>query len=202
MKAIVFMGSPRINGNTHLLSWAWFEAFKEAGGQAEFVPLAQRKITPCLECGGCDETGECILEDDMTEIYTQLAEADTIVLASPIFFYNITSFTQALVERSQACWVGKYRLGRPLGSKGRTGIFLSLGATKGKRLFEGPQRTIRYFFDAIDATYVGGLFYRGIEARGAIKEHPRALTEVRALAKAVAQGLPVESWPLINDPCP
>ncbi len=196
------MGSPRSGGNTDILSRAWLEAFEEAGGQVDFVPLVRRRISPCLECGGCDETGECILDDDMREIYPLMAEAELIIVASPIFFYNITAYTQALVERSQAFWVAKYRLGRRPSPKTRLGIFFSLGATKGRRLFEGPQRTIRYFFDAIDAHYLGGLFYRGIEAQGAIREHPLALSQVKDLARAIASGVPPEDWPLVKDPCP
>jgi len=183
-----FMGSPRAGGNTDILLDALLAGATAAGGHVEKTMLAGSRITPCLECGGCDETGECVLDDDMTPLYGRIAAADVIVVASPIFFYNITSHTQALVERSQAFWKGKYALKRGvLGGKRRRGVFLSLGATRGKLLFDGPLRVMRYFFDAIDAEFAGALLYRGIEAKGAVKEHPSALEEGRKLGGLLAE---------------
>ena len=66
-------------------------------------------------------------------------------------------------------------------------MFLSLGATRGKRLFEGVQLVVRYFFDAIDADSCGALLYRGIEEKGAIRAHPTALTEARELGVRLAK---------------
>ena len=183
------MGSPRKKGNTDLFLNALISGFEEDGGKAEKITLIPNKITPCIECGSCDETGVCVLEDGMTPIYEKIAASDVVVVASPIFFYNITSSTQALVERSQACWTSKYFLKKsPYGGKKRQGFFLSIGATKGKLLFDGVLRVIRYFFDAIDADFVGALLYRGVEKKGAIKDHPEALKEARELGRYIALG--------------
>lgn len=201
MKILAFQGSPRIGGNTDTLLKAFLEGARKAGAEVEKYDLYRLEFSPCIECGGCDETGECVLEDDLTPLYPKLFEADVIVLASPIFFYNLSSRTQALVERSQACWVRKYVL-KEISQKKRHGIFLSLGATKGKKLFEGVQRVIRYFFDAISAEYQGGLFYRGIEKRGEIKKHPSALKEAHALGLSVGRGDPPETWPLVRTSTP
>lgn len=184
-----FMGSPRMGGNTDILLDTLLAEAAAHGAETERVVLAGRDITPCIECGGCDETGVCVLNDGMTPLYEKIEDSDVVVLASPIFFYNITSFTQALVERAQACWIGKYRLKRgPYGGKMRRGIFLSIGASRGKLLFDGVLRVVRYFFDATDATFDGALLYRGIEKRGAIREHPAALKEARALGALLAEG--------------
>ncbi|NDY43477.1 flavodoxin family protein [Dissulfurirhabdus thermomarina] len=182
-------GSPRRGGNTEILLDALLEGAAGAGAAVERVRLADKKISPCIECGGCDATGVCVLDDDMTPLYDALAAADAVVLASPMFFYNITAFTQAVVERSQACWVGKHVLGRgPLGGKRRRGFFLSVGATRGARLFEGARLVVRYFFDAVDADPTGALLYRGIEKRGEIRRHPAALDEARAVGARLGAG--------------
>ncbi|WP_456371090.1 flavodoxin family protein [Thermodesulfatator atlanticus] len=202
MRILTFQGSPRIGGNTDLLLDSFIKGAKEAGAEVEKIHLYRVKIGPCIECGECDTTGECVIPDDMKEIYPKIDASDVIVVASPIFFYNISSYTQALVERSQARWVSKYVLKKaPPFGKEKKGIFLSLGATKGKRLFEGVQRVIRYFFDAVYAKYEGGLFYRGIEKKSAIKEHPSALHDAYKLGQAVVKA-PPENWPLVRDPSP
>ena len=203
MKILAFQGSPRLGGNTDLLLEAFLEGAREAGAEAEKINLYRLNFKPCLECGECDQTGECVIPDDLKDVYPRMDAADVLVVASPIFFYNVTAYTQALIERSQARWVAKYVLKKalPPGQEKR-GIFLSLGATKGKRLFEGVQRVVRYFFDALYARYEGGLFYRGIEKKGAIREHPSALKEAYELGLSVGRGAPPEEWPLVRDPSP
>jgi multimeric flavodoxin WrbA len=116
----------------------------------------------------------------MHKIYPRLLEADIIILASPIFFYGITAWAKALVDRSQALWARKYLVKNPplgKGGKKRQGFFISVGATKGQKLFEGAILTVKYFFDALNVKYVGELVFRGIDAKGDILKHPEAIQQ-------------------------
>jgi hypothetical protein len=82
------------------------------------------------------------------------------------------------VDRSQAVWVRKYLLKDPSllkGGRRRKGFFISVGATKGQKLFEGSILTVKYFFDAIHAEYAGELLFRGLDAKGAVLKQPEAL---------------------------
>ncbi len=185
---LIINGSPRKDGNTDILTDELLKSATEHGAAAEKIRLVKTKVKPCLECGGCDETGKCIIKDDGNELFDKIAEADYLVVGSPIFFYNITSITQAMVERSQACWVRKYLLKKgPWGGKRRKGIFISVGATKGKLLFDGVIRVMKYFFDAVDADYAGSLLYRNTEAKGAIARNEKAMEDVRELGRLLAQ---------------
>jgi multimeric flavodoxin WrbA len=171
-------GSPRQGGNTDLLLEEALKGAEQEGAWVERLRLTDYSITPCRECHGCDKTGECVIPDDMQKIYPKLLEADIIILASPIFFYGITAWAKALVDRSQAVWVRKYLLKDPAllkDGKKRVGFFISVGATKGQRLFEGSILTVKYFFDAINADYAGELLFRGLEAKADVLKHPEAL---------------------------
>ncbi len=188
-KILLFYGSPRKDGNSDLLAKAFIKGAKEKGAEVEDMRLFSLNITPCIECEKCNETGVCILDDDMKDIYEKIEEASTIVVASPIFFYNITSKTQALVERSQAFWIRRYVLNHKLiGNKEKKGIFLSVGATKGKLLFDGALRVIRYYFDAIGGKLFAALLIRGVEKKGDIKTHEYALESSKILGQRVALG--------------
>ncbi len=187
MNIIVFSGSPRKGGNTDLLADAFVAGATSHRANVEKIRLIELKYSPCIECGGCDETGKCILKDDLTEIYPKIESADVVVLASPMFFYNITANSQALVERSQAFWVRQYVLKQgEIGGKRRQGIFLSAGATKGKLLFDGSLRVMRYFFDAIGGDLAAALLIRGAEKKGEIKEIPGALETAELLGSCAA----------------
>jgi multimeric flavodoxin WrbA len=180
MKVLGIFGSPRRGGNTELLLEEALKGAKAEGAEIERLFLTDFTITPCKECHGCDHTGECVILDDMQKIYPKLLEADVIILASPIFFYGVTAWAKALIDRSQALWARKYLLKVPsLGKVGkkRKGFFISVGATKGQKVFEGSILTAKYFFDTFNAEYVGELMLRGVEAKGDILKHPEALQQ-------------------------
>ncbi len=186
-RILVFCGSPRRGGNTDLLADAFVSGARAKGAHVEKIRLIELKYSPCIECGGCDETGICILDDDLTKIYHEIEMADVVTLASPMFFYNITSGSQALVERAQAFWIRQYvlQLGK-IGGKTRHGVFLSAGATKGKLLFDGSLRVMRYFFDAIGGRLKAALLIRGAEKKGDVKNISGALDRAERLGSCAA----------------
>ncbi|MEJ2586181.1 MAG: NAD(P)H-dependent oxidoreductase [Deltaproteobacteria bacterium] len=176
-------GSPRKKGNTHILLNAFMEEASATGARAVQIPVAAKQFLPCQECGTCERKGFCPLDDEMQKVYPLLWEADVIVLATPIFFYGATAQLKAPIDRSQALWARRYKLGlKDPGRKWRKGLLLAVGATKGKNLFEGTALTAQYFFDAVGAGFEGTLGYRKIEAAGDIKDHPTALSDVKEKA--------------------
>jgi len=180
MKVLGILGSPRRGGNTDILLEEALRGADEGGAEVDRIYVTEYSITPCKECHGCDQTGQCVILDDMGKIYPKLLEADLIILASPIFFYGVTAWAKALIDRSQAFWARKYLLKDPsLGKDGkkRKGLFISVGATKGQRVFEGAILTTKYFFDVLNAEYAGELLFKGIEARDDILKHPEALRQ-------------------------
>jgi len=122
----------------------------------------------------------------MQEVYPLLRQADIIAIATPVYFYGPTAQMKALIDRSQTLWARKYvhKLSDP-GRKWRLGLLLSVGATKGKNLFDGISLTINYFFDAVGASFDDSLIYREIETAGEIKQHPAALTDAKEKAKSL-----------------
>jgi len=182
VRVLGLFGSPRRGGNTDLLLEEMLKGAEEAGAQIERTRISGLEFSPCIECHGCDETGECVLDDDMEMVYPKLLKADCVILASPIFFYGVTAWTKALIDRVQSLWVRKYRLKLPP-------FFVSVGATKGTRLFDGAMLTVKYFFDALGLDSAGQLFFTGVEAKGAIRNHPTALREAFETGKALVREL-------------
>jgi multimeric flavodoxin WrbA len=128
----------------------------------------------------------------MEKIYPRLLESDVVILASPIFFYGVTAWAKALIDRSQAFWARKYLLKEPSlgkGGKKRKGFFISVGATKGPKVFDGAVLTVKYFFDVLNAEYVGELVFRGVEAKGDILNHPEALQQAFEAGKRLVSDL-------------
>ena len=104
-------GSPRKKGNTQFLLSAFMTAAEKFGARTRVIDVTQKEIVPCKEYTVCEKKGYCPIEDDVRdEIYPALREADIVVVASPIFFYNMTAQLKAVVDRCQTFWARKYKL--------------------------------------------------------------------------------------------
>ena len=188
MKVTAFFGSPRKDGNTWLLLQEALRGVEEGGHAVSLFKVARMKIRPCLNCGGCEESGECIIQDDeMGKIYAAIRGADRIILASPIFFSGVTAQAKAMIDRCQALWCEKYLLRReiPAGPAGRRGLFLTVGGMKMLKHAECANSTVTAFFRSVSVPEHAFLPFRGVDAKGAIRQHPTALQEAYEAGKAL-----------------
>ena len=179
-KILAVYGSPRRNGNTDTLLKQAVRGAQEKGANVKEYFLRDMKISPCLEIYGCKKSGRCVIKDDFQKLHDELETCEGIMLASPIFFYTVSSHTKIFMDRCQSLWIKRYWLHkkpftRPGGQ--RKGLFISVGATRGKKLFDGSLLTVRYFFDAVDTTLWRSLLYRGIDLIGDVQKQPTCLEE-------------------------
>ena len=80
------------------------KAAEAAGHKATLVNVAHKKIAACLACEYCHGKGNgaCVQKDDMQEIYPLLAEAEVLVIASPVYFLSLSAQIQAPIQRMYA----------------------------------------------------------------------------------------------------
>ncbi len=187
MKILGIYGSPRKEGNTSHLLREFLKGAKNNGGKITEISLCDKNILPCVADYSCAKTGKCFLKDDMRDIYKQLTEHDCIVVAAPIFFYSVNAQTKSLIDRCQVFWARKYILKQPMSDVEvkRRGVFISTGATKGAKLFDGALLTMQYFFDVLNAEFYKSLLYKNIDAEGDIIKHPTALKEAYELGQSL-----------------
>ncbi len=186
IKILAIYGSPRRKGNTSELLKRAVQGATESGAQVEEIFLRDLKISPCLEIYGCKKTGRCVINDDFQDVYDKILSSHGIILASPIFFYMVSAHTKILMDRCQSLWVKKYWLkNMPIENKSNTkkALFISVGATRGKRLFDGVLLGVRYFFDAIDVELWKSILYRGLDLEGDVLNHPDYLEEAYSSGK-------------------
>jgi len=189
MKVIAFLGSPRVDGNTELLLNEAIRAIQEQGHEVQTYKLNLMRIKSCQDCGGCDKTGVCIINDDMTEIYREIREADRIILASPIFFFGMSAQAKAMVDRCQSFWCEKYLLKKtiPEGSHGRKGLLMLVGGMKKDIGIECGDATAKAFFRTVSVPTHEVLGFLGVDAKGAIADHPTALKDAYEAGKRLVQ---------------
>jgi len=193
--AAVF-GSPRRKGNTSTLLEKAVAGARDAGAAVTEIVLRELKMSPCLEIYGCKDAGRCVIKDDFGAIEELLQHIDGLMLASPIFFYTVSAHTKIFMDRCNSLWVKKYWIEKhPFKQQSypRKGLFISVGSSNGKRLFDGALLSVKYFMDALDMELWKSLLFRGIESEGQILESPASLDAAFEAGSALVQVLADEN---------
>ena len=191
-KIIAIYGSPRRKGNTAALLRKAVEGARDSGAEVEEIVLRDLKISPCLEIYGCTQAGECAIKDDFQKVRDKILNSQGLMLASPVFFYAVSSHTKILMDRFQSLWVKKNWVDKPPGDQRsikRKGLFISVGATRGKKLFDGMLLSIRYFFDVLDMELWKALLYRQLDFQDDVLKHSEYLEEAYTAGKAFASAI-------------
>ena len=191
-RILAIYGSPRRRGNTATLLKHAVQGAVDAGAQVDEIILRDLKISPCLEIYACKKEGRCAIKDDFHNVVDQILSAKGLILASPIFFYTVSAHTKILMDRCQSLWVKKYWIDKvPFGQweSKRKGLFISVGATKGKKLLDGTLLTVKYFFDVLDTELYRSLLYRGLDFEGDVLKYPEYLEEAYEAGKEFAKAI-------------
>lgn len=97
---VVITGSPRVHGNSDSIAGAFIEGAIASGNKVVRFDAGRMYIRGCNDCRYCfSNDGECVIRDDMQEIYPALYEADILVLASPVYWYGLTAQIKAMIDR-------------------------------------------------------------------------------------------------------
>lgn len=104
MKTLVINGSPRKNGHAMTLV---NEMIKYLNGEVRIIHTYHDNISPCMDCRYCWNHAECCTDDGMQEVYKLLHEVDNIILASPIYFSELTGQLLNFASRLQLFYVSR-----------------------------------------------------------------------------------------------
>lgn len=103
MKITVITGSAHRHGTSALLADEFIKGATEAGYEVFRFDAAFKNVHPCLGCDTCLTKGKgCVYKDDMQELNPHILEADVLVFASPIYYYNINAQIKAVINRFYA----------------------------------------------------------------------------------------------------
>ncbi len=98
-RILAIIGSPRKNGNTHILLSKLLEAGKTVGSQGEMLFLGELNIKECDGCLSCWKGNECSKNDDMNKIYEKIASSDVLIFGTPVYWYGPTGLMKLFLDR-------------------------------------------------------------------------------------------------------
>jgi multimeric flavodoxin WrbA len=181
MKIIAVLGSPRPKGNSALMAEAFLEVARELGAETGEYLLNQMNIKGCQGCGQCKTKSEvCVVEDDLTPVYDAIRGADLLVMASPVYFGDLSAQLKCFWDRTYAFANPDFtsRL-----APGKKSVMLLAQGAPGEEMFNDIhpryERWLKMF--GFDDNYLVRAL--GVQAAGEVKNQPAPLEKARELAR-------------------
>ncbi len=129
MKTLILNGSPRENGDTIALINKLIQSLQ---GECRIVNAYRCNISPCVDCRFCWKTNGCAINDEMQEIYSYIQDCDNIIIASPIYFSELTGKLLDVGSRLQRYFCASYFRGETPITKSKKGAVILVGGGDGR----------------------------------------------------------------------
>ena len=158
-----------------------------------FVKLNELKFTPCQSCGEAPTPKFCLFDDDLTDVYSKLADCDCLLFGTPVYFDSVSAQAKMFIDRCN-CFRPpdfdnvdpEHRFIRILNRK-RPGAMVLIGGERG--WFEGARRVVAGFFKWVEVTNEGTIIYRspGFNRAGSVAEDEDTLAQADTLGRRLAE---------------
>jgi GrpB-like predicted nucleotidyltransferase (UPF0157 family) len=185
MKTLIFNGSPRKNGGTATL----INALKgNLPGEINVIDSYRVNISPCVDCRHCWTNDKCVLDDDMQNVYRLIDDTDNIVIASPIYFAELTGSLLSLMSRLQCLWVArKFRNKDILSPKKRNGALILVDA--GDKAVDNSMAMGKRLLRIMGAELLGSVYFSGTEnvPKNDTSVPKEIFSEIKELSKIITK---------------
>src|SRR4030042_236970 len=177
MKILWICCSPRKKGNTETLLNEALAAAKKEGAEVELFTVGGKTIGPCIACNTCREEAICSQKDDMQPLYDKMLAPDGIIYGTPVYFYNMSAQSTAVVDRS----IALNHPGRNLNHK--VGGIVVVGASLGNM---DAVKDLGFYFVSRKMLYAGYISaYAGGE--GDVKQLEKCMEATRNLGRGMVK---------------
>lgn len=179
-KVLIVSASPRKNGNSDILCDEFARGAADAGHEVAKIRLAEKDVGYCLGCYACRKLGRCFKKDDANELVEKMMSADTVVLATPVYFYSMDAQLKALIDRTVSRWEDFGRF------KDTEFWFIVTAADASREMMNATLEGLRGFTrDCMDGSVERGVIYGvGAYEKGEIRALP-AMREAYEAGKSV-----------------
>ena len=168
---LVISTSLRAKSNSDILTESLIKGAREAGHEVEPISLKDKEVKFCIGCLACQKTQECVIKDDAVWMAEKVKNADTLVFATPIYYYEMSGQMKTLLDRLNPLYPSDYRFRK---------VYLLMTAAEDEDYV--PEKAISGLQGWVDcfekAELAGTLFCGGIndpgEAAGKTKEQDEA----------------------------
>lgn len=177
-KVLVITTSLRAKSNSDILAERLIAGAKDAGNEVEHISLKGKEIKFCIGCLACQKTQKCIHKDDAVLIAEKVKDADTLVFATPIYYYEMSGQMKTLLDRLNPLYPSDYRF--------RKVYLLSCAYEDGAETDEKALSGLAGWVDCFGkAELAGSLFIGGLNDPQDAAKNDAALDKAYAFGKAI-----------------
>jgi len=106
MKILCLLASPRPKGNSAAIAKRFCDKAESLGAQVKIYSLNRLNYRGCQGCMTCKtKLDHCVLKDDLTEVLNAVFDTDVLVLATPVYFGDITAQLKGFIDRTYSLYV-------------------------------------------------------------------------------------------------
>ncbi len=177
-KVLVISTSLRAKSNSDILTKKLIEGAKASGHDVEHISLKGKSIGFCIGCLACQNTQKCVIKDDAVEIAEKVKNADTLVFATPIYYYEMSGQMKTLLDRLNPLYPSDYKF--------RNVYMLSVAAEDEEFVPEKAISGLQGWVDCFGkAEFSGSLFCGGIGDMGEASGKKEELSEAYEFGKTL-----------------
>ena len=152
-RVIVISTSLRAGSNSDMLADKFAEGARSAGNEVEKISLTGKNIQFCKGCFACQKLGRCVIKDDVNDITAKVLEADVVVWATPIYYYEMSGQMKTLIDRMNAMY--------PLDYKFRDVYLLTTAAEDEKETPKRAEAGLTGWIDCYPKSRLAGTLFCG-----------------------------------------
>ena len=177
-KVLVLSTSPRAGGNSEILADEFMRGAAEAGHDVKKICLYDKEIRFCKGCLACQVTQKCVIHDDAEKIVAQMKQADALVFATPIYFYEMSGQMKTLLDRTNPLFPAKYAFG---------GVYLLASSADGDAAsMDGAVKGLEGWISCFEQARLAGVVWgTGAVVKGALRDYAGALEDAYEMGKNV-----------------
>ena len=177
-KVLVISTSLRTKSNSDILTKKLIEGAKASDHDVEHISLKGKSIGFCIGCLACQSSQKCVLGDDAIEIAEKVKNADTLVFATPIYYYEMSGQMKTLLDRLNPLYPSDYKF--------RNVYMLSVAAEDEEFVPRRAESGLQGWVDCFGkARFSGSLFCGGIGDMGEASRKTEKLNEAFEFGKAL-----------------
>ena len=160
-KVLIISTSLRMNSNSDILAKECERGARDAGLDVEYVSLKGKEIKYCIGCMSCQKTNKCVLKDDVADIMAKVKEAEVIVYATPIYYYEMSGQMKTLLDRLNPLYTSDYKF--------RDIYMIATAADDGDTTFDKAYSGLSGWVDCFDkARLKGKVVAGGVDEAGSV----------------------------------
>ncbi len=154
-KIFIVSSTPRKNGNSDILAEEFARGAREAGHTAEKINLRETELKFCTGCLWCQTHEGCVLKDGVNPVLEKVRNADVLVFATPIYYYEMSGQLKTFLDRMNPLYSRENRF--------REVYLLATAAENDERAMDGAVKGVQGWIDCFDGVRLAGVV-RGIGA--------------------------------------